>query len=151
MDIREYWGPKKENIIISVEKIYSFLKQLEPIDDVFKLWFLLGKSQKDALSKPFDIAKGNIEYQLKKRLKKHEVDTDGFSIIGYRIALYHFSERGEMAFSICIGTDSKYFKNNCLMDGTVSIGEENEQKIRELIQEVLVMGNISNVVLNKKT
>jgi len=40
MDIREYWGPKKENIIISVEKIYSFLKQLEPIDDVFKLWFL---------------------------------------------------------------------------------------------------------------
>lgn len=57
------------------------------------------------------------------------------------IGLYHFSERGEMSLGITIGTNSKYFGNAFVLEGTLDINVLEEAKIRKLVHEIFINSN----------
>jgi hypothetical protein len=56
-----YWGPRKEDLNVCVEKVYNTIIYLSQTDDSFKLWYRTAKPKKGTLLAPIDINKLSIE------------------------------------------------------------------------------------------
>lgn len=124
-----YWVQRKENLHIVVEKTISFLQDLTRLDEQFVNWYALGYDKKDALRNKIIIDKESIEALYKKRVKKNDLDNEGFSKIGYSIGMWSGDEEEySSSLSINCGHASKYFSNSCV----ITMPTEGEQKERLL-------------------
>ncbi|MEO7044423.1 MAG: Imm52 family immunity protein [Ferruginibacter sp.] len=147
-----YWVQRKESLDIVVNKTISFLQDLARLDEQFLNWYEQGYSKKEDLNKII-IDKENIEKLFRERVKKNDIDNEGYSKIGYSIGMWSgHEEEYSSGVSINCGHSSKFFSNSCV----ITIPTEGVQKERlltfikqkELVNLLIKSWQPDNVILS---
>ncbi len=144
--IGAYWRQRKANLNTVVEKTVSFLQELSKLDGQFQSWYV-GQSKKIIVNKE------NIEALYKKKVKKIDLDIEGFSKIGYSIEMWSGGkEEFSSSLSINCGHASKFFPNCCVITFP-SEGEEKERllklnKQKDLVNLLIRNWNPDSIILS---
>lgn len=148
-----YWTQRKENLDTVVSRTLSFLQELTRLDEQFLNWYEQGYSKKEALSKKIIIDKEYIETLYKKSVKKNDLDSEGFSKIGYSIGLWSgHEEEHSSSLSINCGHSSKFFSNSVVITMPTE-GELKERLLslvtqKELFNLLIKNWNPDNIILS---
>lgn len=105
-----YWGARKESPAQCAERAEKLLAPLTHIDSSLAHWFQQGKSRKDALKRPIDLAHPSLE-ELIRRGKDRQFDDLGFSVAGWNGATDDYEACG---FNFTCGSYSRWVQNTCV-------------------------------------
>jgi Immunity protein 52 len=105
-----YWSARKESPAQCAERAAKLLTSLASINEVFAHWFQQGRSRKDALKRPIDLAPPTLE-ELIRRGKDRQFDDLGFSVAGWNGA---DDDQDACGFNFTCGSYSKWVQNTCL-------------------------------------
>lgn len=148
-----YWVNRKESLDTVVKKTISFLLDIARLDEQFLNWYELGFNKNEAISKKIIIDKESIESLYRQRVKKNDLDNEGFSKIGYSIGMWSGQEEEcSSNISINCGHSSNFFSNSCV----ITIPAEGKQKERllglikqiELVKLLIKSWEPDNVILS---
>lgn len=145
--IGAYWKQRKESLDIVVKKTTSFLERLTRLDEQFLKWYEQGYRKEIILDKE------NIEALYRKRVKRNDLTSDGFSKIGYSVSMWSGGEEEYSSnLSINCGHSSKFFSNNCVITMPTE-GEKKESllklaKQRELVDLLVKSWDPDNIILS---
>lgn len=115
--IGSYWRNRKENLETVITKSIEFLEKLEEIDPLFMKWYVRGMSKQNATKDRIILEYEYVENLINKRIKKGDLDNDGFCEIGFRLGGWSGHSNGEAAdFSITSGGFSKFLLNTCILN-----------------------------------
>lgn len=142
--IAAYWVQRKESLDTVVRKTISFLQDLARLDEQFLTWYEQGYGKVEALSKKVIIDKESIESLYRKKIKKNDLDNEGFSKIGYSIGMWSGDdEEYSSSLSINCGHASKFFSNSCVVTMPIK-GAQKDRLLTLIKQKVLVNLLIKN-------
>lgn len=145
--IGAYWRQRKENLDIVIKKTVLFLQELSRLDEQFQCWYVQGHSKKIIVDKE------NIATLYKKKIKKNDLDSEGFSRIGYSIGMWSGGEEEySSSLSINCGHASKFFPNCCFITFPTE-GEQKERllklnKQKDLVNLLIKSWNPDNIILS---
>lgn len=112
--IGAYWGCRKELLESVINPTLQTLKGLSELDEQFLSFYELGISRKQALQYKIIPAYEDIKRLYLKRLKKTDLDKDGYSKIGYGLSLWTGQEDDESSqISFGVGSGSERIRNRC--------------------------------------
>lgn len=116
--IGAYWSSRPDSIENVGDKIVQILVQLSNIDEQFSNWYELGSSRKKALEKKVILNVETIKKICLKKIKRGEIDDNGFSDIGYSVQLWTgHKEEEACSISFYVGATFKTenLSNSCVL------------------------------------
>jgi len=151
--IGAYWKDRKQLLDNIITSTLQTLKRLSEIDEQFVNLYELGMSRKEALEHKALLSHKYIEKLYLKRVKKNDLDPNGYSKIGYRLSLWTGHKDGEASnISFGVGKSSDKLTNVCLIqmpfEGAASDRLLHFDKIKEIITILIQKWDPEVVVLN---
>ena len=116
--IGAYWGSRAEPLDQVKNKIIQTLKLLGELDEQFLNWYELGMSRKKALENKFVSNDENIKRLCLQKVKKGELDKNGFSKSGFIFSLWTgHKEEEASSISFVVGDELKISNlgNSCVI------------------------------------
>lgn len=107
-----YWGARKESPEECARRAESFLTSLRTLDPSFARWFQQGKSRKDALTRPIEPTRAELEKIIRKG-KDRVVEEIGFRFGAWNGASDDYDGT---AFKVTCGGYSERVSNVCVLD-----------------------------------
>lgn len=145
--IGTYWRDRKESLDLVVKKTTFFLQELSKSDEQFQSWYAQGHLEE------IEINIESIEMLYKRKIKKNDLDSEGFSRIGFSIGMWTGGkEEHSSSLSINCGHASKFFPNCCLI--TLPIEGEGKEKLlrlnkqRNIVNLLIKNWNPDNIILS---
>jgi hypothetical protein len=115
--IGAYWGSRAQTLLEVKNKVIQTLKRLANEDKQFADWYEGGMSRKEALAKHIIINDSTIERLCLEQVRKGELNSDGFSKMGFLFGLWTGHEDNEASgISFSVGTASKWLTNSCVIN-----------------------------------
>ncbi|QEM12967.1 Imm52 family immunity protein [Mucilaginibacter rubeus] len=153
--IGAYWETKKELLEDVIEPTLQTLEQLSELDEQFYNFYELGTSRKQAFENRIPLEFGYIKELYQKRLKKADLDQNGYSKIGYGLSLWTGQNEDESSqISFNVGSSSNKIRNRCLIKiPTEGVARERLlqlNKVKEIIKLLILKWNPDLVVLTSK-
>ena len=148
--IGAYWSPRPESLIEAVTKTSLFLNKIALIGDEYSRWYELGYSLKDAKTKIIQSDYEMLEKLYKKRLNKDEVDSHGYSKIGYSLSAWSGNHENSLSLSITVGSNNKFVLNCCVIKLPIGylVDHSNINKVVRIMKMLYEIWNPEYVVLN---
>jgi hypothetical protein len=151
-----YWSEGKDCLGSVVDKTMSFLEKLSKIDIQFANWYQLGYTKREALQRKVNLDQNYISNLYRSRIKKNDLDEDGFSKIGFSIDLWTGHEEDfSSSLAINCGHSSKNFKNSCVINIPIE-GEAKDRllsidKQKEIFHLLIDEWHPQNIIVNSKS
>lgn len=134
--IGAYWDNRKEDLSTVVNKSVLFLQELSKLDVQFANFYEKGYNKE--ASKKVAIEKDNIERLYKRGIKKNDLDSEGYSKIGYLIGLWTGQEEEySSSLTITAGHASKFFSNACVIK--FPIAKEPKERLLKLSKQKAII------------
>lgn len=105
-----YWGARKESPAQCAERTAKLLAPLASLDSSLARWFQQGRSRKEALKRPIDLALPSLE-ELIRRGKDRQFEDLGFSVAGWNGA---DDDHDACGFNFTCGSHSQWVQNTCV-------------------------------------
>jgi len=153
--IGAYWRNRKELLNRVVNPTLQTLRELSEVDKQFLNLYELGMSRQQALEHRISLTPEYIERLYRGRVKKNDLDQDGYNKIGYRLSLWTGHKEGEAStISFNAGSSSKRLTDLCLINLPSEGAAKNRllqlDKVKEIIKLLIRNWNPDTVVLNSK-
>jgi hypothetical protein len=116
--IGAYWGSRKESLQQIAGKTFQTLQVLSEIDEQFFKWYDTGMSRKQALQNKLEIDEETIKKIALKRVKKGEMDENGFAVNGFLFSLWtgHIDEESSsITFAVGNTFNTDNITNSCVI------------------------------------
>ncbi|WP_256002782.1 Imm52 family immunity protein [Pedobacter deserti] len=153
--IGAYWTNRKQKLEEILQPALNVLQGLSVIDNQFQYYYELGNSRKQALEKQVVIRQNELHRLFLLRVKKNDLDWEGYNSIGYRLGLWNGqSDYESSSVSFNVGCSSPRLGNNILIKFP-SEGEAKQRllglpKVRQIIDLVVENFNPDILVLNSR-
>jgi hypothetical protein len=153
--IGAYWNRREELLDTVINPTLKTLIGLSELDKQFSDLYELGMSRKEAVEYKVSLTTEAIKVLYKKRLKKNDIDTKGYSKIGYRLSVWTGHKDDEACqISFGVGSSSNTATNLCLI-GIPTEGIARERllqldKVKEIIGLLIQNWNPDVVILNSR-
>src|SRR4051812_41216270 len=107
-NVNSYWGPRRETAEECARRLKALVDTLARRDPAFEKWFRLGRSRKEALSRPLSLALPDLEHWV--RRNKDKV----FEDLGFRMGAWNGLEsRDSAGLSVKCGCTFENVSNVC--------------------------------------
>jgi len=106
LELRTFWGPRRESIDECAERLSAFLPELAECDEAFSRWFELGRSRTEALKRSVELHDrerlvGLLKQGRNRRDDNHKVSED----LGFRVGVWNGGGPDKEAdLSVCCGS-----------------------------------------------
>jgi hypothetical protein len=111
-----YWNARREILEDVIQPTLEVLERLSEFDEQFLTFYELGYSRKSALENKVLLNVENIKELYKKGHKKKDIDSFGYSGVGFNLSLWTGQrDRESSSLSFRVGKNSDKVSNSCLI------------------------------------
>jgi len=153
--IGAYWKNRKQKLDVLLSPTLTLLEGLARMDDQFLDLFEKGNSRSQALKSKVLKTEDELCRLFLKRTKKNDIDSNGYSSIGYRLSFWNGQGDGQASsISFSLGTNSDILSNYVLID-LPSEGVLKERLLQidivlQIIELLITNFNPEVIVLNSR-
>jgi len=126
-----YWGDRREGLDACAGRLSEYLAQLRECDVIFRQWFELGYSRKQALEKPVEIEISYLRGLLDQGRHRTDIGQHPIEDLGFHVSIWNglSDSDGSTVFSTSCGSFSEHpgILNSCVL--TLPDNGENADRV----------------------
>jgi hypothetical protein len=148
-----YWGGRAESLKEIVNKTLQTLQRIGDIDEQFDNWYEGGMTRKEAVDGRVVLNEKSIERLCLLKVKKRELDKDGFAKMGFLFSLWtgHKDEESS-SITFNVGVENNLLTNSCVIKMPfIGLAKErllSLEKAKALLSMLVELWNPDNAVLS---